>query len=347
MNFELSNDRVTWHPAVVPGGVHESLLAAGLIEHPYFGDNEEAVRWVEDATWWYRTSLSVAPAEDGERLVLVLPSVDTVVEVSIDGEVVASSVNAFCPVEIDITSRRLESAELLIRFTPPLNDLEPPASARQIGASSAWNLALTRRRKPTYSWGWDFGPRVPSIGLIEQPYVRRDRYAVAQWHVRTLQVDVEAATAQVAVDVDVEAFGISADLVGRVRLTSPSGRTTDVELPLPAGIGNQRRATAVVVVPQAQLWWTHDLGSPALYEVHAELSDGSDVIDATDFRVGLRTIELDRPVDAVQPGRLFRFVLNGMPTFAAAPTGCRCRPCAGRSRRNGSGARSRRRVMAR
>src|SRR3954451_15623094 len=150
MNFELSSDRLKWYPAVIPGGVHESLLAAGVIEHPYFGDNEEKVRWVEDATWWYRGTLTVTPAADGERVVLVLPSVDTVAEVSIDGEVVASSANAFCPVEIDLTSRRLESSELLIRFTPPLKDLERPASARQIGASSAWNLALTRRRKPTY-----------------------------------------------------------------------------------------------------------------------------------------------------------------------------------------------------
>src|SRR4051795_980179 len=101
MNFELSSDRLKWYPAVIPGGVHESLLAAGVIEHPYFGDNEEKVRWVEDATWWYRGTLTVTPAADGERVVLVLPSVDTVAEVSIDGEVVASSVNAFCPVEID------------------------------------------------------------------------------------------------------------------------------------------------------------------------------------------------------------------------------------------------------
>src|SRR6478736_6774067 len=41
MNFELSDDRLTWYPAVVPGGVHESLLSAGVIEHPYFGDNED------------------------------------------------------------------------------------------------------------------------------------------------------------------------------------------------------------------------------------------------------------------------------------------------------------------
>lgn len=316
MNFELSSDQVTWYPAVVPGGVHESLLAAGVIEHPYFGDNEESVRWVDETTWWYRTTLTVDPAAAGERLVLVLPSVDTVAEISIDGEVVATSVNAFCPIEIDVTRRRLDGAELTIRIAPPLQDLDPPANARQIGTSTAWNLAFTRRRKPTFSWGWDFGPRVPSVGVIEQPYVRRDRYATAQWHVRTLQLDVAKAIAQVAIDVDVDAFATTADLVGTVTLTSPSGRTTTVELPLPARIGGARRATAVVVVPEAELWWTHDLGEPALYAVHAELRDGVSVVDAADFRVGLRTVELDRPVDPEQPGRLFRFLLNGVPTFS-------------------------------
>ena len=316
MTFELSSDRVTWHPAAIPGGVHESLLAAGVIEHPYFGDNEERVRWVDETTWWYRTTLTVEPAREDERLVLVLPSVDTVAEVSIDGEVVVSSVNAFSPVEIDVTSRCLDGAELLIRFTPPLQDLDPPADSRQIGTSTAWNLALTRRRKPTYSWGWDFGPRVPSVGLLEQPYVRRDLRALAHWHVRTLHVDADKATAQVAVDVDVDAFATTADLTGQVRLTSPSGRTTTVELAFPAQTGCARRATAAVVVGEAELWWTHDLGAPALYDVHAELRDDADVVATADFRVGLRTVELDRPVDPEQPGRLFRFLLNGVPTFS-------------------------------
>src|SRR5690606_35070209 len=41
-------DAPDWVPAVVPGGVHESLLAAGRIPHPYRDENEKAIRWIEE-----------------------------------------------------------------------------------------------------------------------------------------------------------------------------------------------------------------------------------------------------------------------------------------------------------
>ena len=339
MQFELSHDRVTWYPAVLPGGVHESLLAAGVIEHPYYGDHEPQVRWVEERTWWYRAHLSTEPAAEGERLVLVLPSVDTVADVFLDGVHLASHANAFRPLEVVLPRCK---GELLVRITPPLQDLEAPVgsqltvdlmkaffasemSAEDVarlehepeppGVLSA-DLALTRRRKPTYSWGWDFGPRVPSVGLLAQPYVRRDRSVTAEWHVRTLHVDVEKATAQVAVDVEVDAFAHPGPLVAHVVLTSPSGRVTSAELPLPSGLGTARRASAVLPVTDAELWWTHDLGSPALYDATLRLRAGDETVLEQQLRTGLRTLTLDRSPDPDQPGRFFRFVLNGVPTYS-------------------------------
>lgn len=330
LTFELSSDQVTWYPAVIPGGVHESLMAADVIEHPYYADNEARVRWVEDETWWYRGRLTCPPATNGERVVLVLPSADTVVDVWLDGDHVASSANAFVPLEIDLTTRQCDGTALLIRVSPHLAGLEPAAStkhtwelfraareqqaARTTGPGA--HLALTRLRKPAYSWGWDFGPQVPSVGLLEQPFLRRDRRATASWHLRTLDVDVNKAVARVAVDVDVDAFGTTSDLTGHLTLTDPSGHATHVQLPLPARLGSGRRGTAVVEVRDAQLWWTHDLGTPALYDVCADLLLDGEPIDTKQFRVGLRTITLDRSVDAEQPGRLFRFLLNGVPTYS-------------------------------
>ncbi|MFJ9370864.1 glycosyl hydrolase 2 galactose-binding domain-containing protein [Nocardia sp. NPDC101769] len=50
-------------PASVPGGVHESLLAAaGRIEHTYLDRNELDVRWIEEHNWWFRTSFAGPPA---------------------------------------------------------------------------------------------------------------------------------------------------------------------------------------------------------------------------------------------------------------------------------------------
>ena len=93
----------------------------------------------------------------------------------------------FRPVTFDLTGRVETGADLLICFRPPLAGLTPPAAATNliqrlgnalaaiapeepaddgegVGVMSPTLPLATLRRKATFSWGWDFGPRLPSIG---------------------------------------------------------------------------------------------------------------------------------------------------------------------------------------
>ena len=81
---ELAAEDCEWIDAVVPGGVHESLISAGVIDHPYLRNHEKDCRWVEDCAWWYRGTLAVPSGED--PLVLSLTGVDTVADIWVDGE---------------------------------------------------------------------------------------------------------------------------------------------------------------------------------------------------------------------------------------------------------------------
>lgn len=320
-----------WVPAVVPGGVHESLLAAGRIPDPNYDRNEHEVRWIEERDWWFRTTLA-RPADlaDGERLRLVFHGLDTVVDLWLDGEVLGHHENMFRPAEFDVTDRLTENSSLELRFSPPLAGLEVPASVIEMGkrlgdafasltgdgesdgeGGLAEMLPLsTLRRKATFSWGWDFGPRVPSIGIWRPVELVRERVAaITGHHVRATAVDAAAGTATVAVDLDVEAFA-PGDLRVAISLRAPGGARVESTVPVERG-----SAAATFDLTGAELWWTHDLGEQPLYDVHLGLLDGETVLDTVDDRVGLRTIELDRSADP-EGGRIFRFVLNGVPIFA-------------------------------
>ncbi|MBM2622714.1 glycoside hydrolase family 2 protein [Actinoplanes sp. LDG1-06] len=129
----------------------------------------------------------------------------------------------------------------------------------------------------------------------------------------TLETDtVNAGTDEPAtletdtVNAGTDSPGVALD--ARLTLTSPSGVAHIFSFP----VGTPTSLT----VEQAELWWTHDLGTPSLYDVTIELlgPDGA-VLDRLEDRVGLRTIEIDRSPDP-EGGRLFRFLLNGVPIFA-------------------------------
>lgn len=328
-----------WADAVVPGGVHESLLANGVIAHPYTDRNEPDVRWIENRDWWYRAAFSVPHLGPDERLRVVFNGLDTVVDVNIDGELVGRHVNMFRPFELDLTHLAPGTHQMTLRFSPPLSGLEVPdavlarrerfareraTDAPSTGPNNAPSegaqepegigsdavARATQRRKAAFSWGWDFAPRVPSVGIWLPVELVRERIASVIGHrVATTRVDADG-TAHVSVRVEVDDFAHAGPLEANVTLTTPSG------------VRHRQRAlmehtTAHLEfdVEDAELWWTHDLGAPDLHELTIELEHDSVLVGRVEDWVGLRTIELDRSVDS-EDGRLFAFKLNGVQIFA-------------------------------
>ncbi|MEV6981099.1 glycoside hydrolase family 2 protein [Sphaerisporangium sp. NPDC051017] len=329
----------SWIPAIVPGGVHESLLAAGLIEHPYRDENEASIRWIEERDWWYRTRFD-GPSElaADERVRLVFHGLDTVADVWLNGRHVGGHENMFRPADFDVTAVLQPVNEILVRFRPPLAGLDVPPQATALFTRLAAVLAAmsgrrskdaapqantgggtfisemlplaTLRRKAAFSWGWDFGPRAPSIGIWRPVELRRERIAtITGHHIRTEAIEPDG-TALVTVLVEVEDFSPTPSLQASVSLVSPRGARHDVSLPVVDG-----RARGLLRIADAELWWSHDLGEPSLYDVTVVLVAGGVEVDALSDRVGIRRIELDRSDDP-EGGRRFGFVLNGVPIFA-------------------------------
>lgn len=89
-------DTEEWLPASVPGGVHTDLLALGRIPDPFVGDNERRVQWVAERDWEYRCTFEVAPRLlDEERVFLVCDGLDTLADVTLNGQPVGHAENAF------------------------------------------------------------------------------------------------------------------------------------------------------------------------------------------------------------------------------------------------------------
>ena len=316
------------------------MLGAGRIADPYFDRKEDDVRWVEERDWRFRAMLPAAPSPPGGRTLLICRGLDTVADLWLDGQPLGHSENMFRPSTFDVTGRLDGGAELIICFRPPLAGLTPPAAAtnllRRLGdalsavapeepagdeGAGIWSATLplaTLRRKATFSWGWDFGPRLPSIGPWRPVDVVQQSGAVLSgYHVRTDRVDVRGRTADLTVRI--EATQLQQDLqpVAEVELVAPNGKITTLTVPLTSegGAAERLSGASIVRVEDAELWWTHDLGGQPRYQVTVRLRDGDQLLDERRDLVGLRTITLDRSNDP-EGGRHFGFVLNGVPIFA-------------------------------
>lgn len=327
------DDRPGWIQVRVPGGVHEALIAAGSIEHPFRDAHEHDATWVQECEWWYRAAVVVPSVGADERVWIDLDGLDGVADVYWNGLHLGRHENQFRPASYEITTGVRPDNMLHVRFTPPLLGrdtppsvadmlsrlslgmaaLQPGAVERADGTGTDRRSSLSRAttlRKASFSWGWDFAPNVPSMGLWKPVSIRTQHGpTISAWHVAvdSLADDLSSATVSLLVEV---ADSQLTDLEATVWLTAPDGRSSSATLTISDGA-----AWGVMVLDQPQLWWTHDLGPRSRYSVVITLGPASEPIDVVRDTIGLRLVTIDRS-EVAEGRRLFQLVLNHRPIFA-------------------------------
>jgi beta-mannosidase len=306
-----------WIDVAIPGDVHRALIAAGRIADPFYDHNEALCAWMEEREWWYRIRFDHAsgPAGLDERLRLILYGLDTFVTIWLNGHELGRHANMFTPAEFDLTALVAPGPNTLaILFDRPLDHLEALEGIPLWGR----NQERVAMRKAQFGYGWDWGPRLPTIGVWLPIALKHERYAVIEGvHISTLEIEREARRAAIAVRVEADHFAEPGPLVARVRLLSPdSVEAASGILVLPEAT-RRVSGTLYLTVEQPRLWWTHDLGEPALYAAEITLEAGGRHADNARISFGIRTLTLDQAPDQNERGtRFFRFVLNGVPLFA-------------------------------
>lgn len=303
-----------WIDVEVPGDVHTALIAAGRIDDPYYDTNELDCAWVEDREWWYRTTFT---GPDGlgpdERLELVFEGLDTYATVWLNGVELGRTENMFREHVFDITSAVAGENTVAVRFDPPLVAVagKPvPSYGMTMGAEPAKALM----RKAQYGYGWDWGPRLPTIGIWRPVGLRRTRQAAIDG-VHFVTETLTADHAHVTVTVEVDRFATDAGLIAEVMLRDADHQIVARQS---AEIAPGTASVQITLdLDDPHTWWTHDLGEPYLYTLDVSLCAGDFELDHDRRQVGVRTIELDQSPDAQEPGtQFFTFVLNGVRIFA-------------------------------
>ncbi|MGA2503320.1 MAG: glycoside hydrolase family 2 protein [Anaerolineales bacterium] len=303
-----------WLPASVPGGVHTDLMAIDRIPDPFVADNEKRVQWVAESNWEYQTSFTCTPGLlSEEKILLVCDGLDTLATVILNGHKLGDTDNMFRRYQWEVKSLLNVKGinDLIIKFFSPVKYAAEKEAMRILPGVSQAIPGGSHLRKAPCQFGWDWGPRLPPIGIWKD--IRLEGFSEARLTKVHLRQDHTGGQVALEVRVDVQRWG-KVPVAAIVRITAPDGGVLEKK----EAINAQNGAIVKVPVPRPELWWPNGYGGQPLYQVEVSLLRNDDsesgLLDQYQYRVGLRTIELRQQDD--QWGRSFIFVVNGIPIFA-------------------------------
>ena len=301
------------YPAEVPGCVHTDLMAAGVIPDPYLDGNEAELRWMHDIDWRYSTvldprTIALEASASGERVDLVFDGIDTIATVWLgegpDKIELGRAYNMHRSYRFDIT-QHLNGQPMELEVDLHSATAYAQAESQRLGdLPRPYPAPYNFIRKMACSFGWDWGPDIRTAGLWKP--VRLERWSIARLARVMPVVTVDSAgTGRVELRIDLERLDsdapvtVTADILGhRAESAVDAGAT---------------RATLVIEVPDAPLWWPAGYGDQPLADLNVTLSTVDEELDRWQRRIGFRTVELNTSRDDV--GTAFTISINGRPVF--------------------------------
>jgi beta-mannosidase len=298
-------------PARVPGCIHEDLLREGLLEDPFYRDNEKKVQWVGREDWTFSRRFAVDDAIlDEARVELVCEGIDTIATVFINEAVVGKTENMHRAYRFDIKPHlRPGENTVTVAIESPLEYVAKRQAVRQMPewADVDKQNGHGQIRKMACNFGWDWAPMLATSG-IWQPIRIEARSTPRIEHVRITQTHHDS---RVELQVDTE-MSEAAEGTVVIRVDAPGGVSV-------ASMQSDPQSPVTLRIENPELWWPRGLGRQPLYTVTVELRDArGDVLDSRVKRIGLRQLELVREPDAW--GESFHFKANGQPFFSKGTT---------------------------
>jgi len=310
--FEDYHRNVDWMEARVPGVVHLDLVRSKKMQHPYYGLNELGFREVEHKDWCYKKRFLVD--EDllkFDNLQLVFEGLDTFATVRVNGQKARSLSNMFYEHRIDVKDLLKKGENVIaVRFDSPIKTLEKMYGARDVKLSGAFYSPGVYGRKAQYSFGWDWGPRLPTSGIWRPVWLKAyDICRIDSFHFRS-ETDPSGKDARAVVEVSLDAFrDEEVDVVVSLGGHGYAGRKSE-KRKLTIG---ENHLTFEFDVKDPKLWWPNGHGDPVLYDLEITLTKDRTILDKLSKKVGFRNIEVVQEKD--EEGKTFYFKVNGVPIF--------------------------------
>ena len=289
----------------IPGDVYADLITAKIINDPYVGYNDVLYRWVAMDNWTYSATEVQLPHHAKHKWFLFGDGIDTVADININGRTVLKTDNMFRGYSVDIDGHLRERNTIDLVFHSPIwyaaeqSKVMPqpetgiPPSCPPESYHGICHANFIRKEPCSFSWDW--GPAIPTSGVIGKMIITSDFPSL----LASVQTRKDSNDEwRVAIDIN-EPQGNT--LV--IKITDSSDVVKGEYTGLDTNIN--------ISVSNISLWYPIRYGPQPLYTVT--------IIDTTSKqklvkKTGFRTVEIIQN-EAKPSGKTFFFRINGKDIF--------------------------------
>ena len=317
-----------WMTADLPCDVHMPLMEAGIIQDPVVADHFEACHWIEERSWWFKKTFHA----DGELLrkpvvELELDSLDARADIFLNGVHLGHHLCAFYPFLRDVKPYLQEGENtLLVRLTSGLEHVSDQDIARvKPYVSTEGDRCVDSRgdkrrafiRKPQYVYGWDWGPRIATCGIMQGGRLKAyDTVIIRHVRIQTRSFMQNISVLEFALEIENMHPYTTADAVVRIALLEEGSPVHErkMEVLLRSGLNY---FNTLEFVQDLKRWWPNGLGEQPLYTVQVSVEAVGVSHAYPPFKIGVRTITLQQNRFGFKGdiSRDFTFVVNDVPIF--------------------------------
>jgi beta-mannosidase len=314
-----------WFHCDLPTDVRMPLLEKGIIKDPVLSDYCRDGEWVEDRSWWFIKkfdSSDVCLLDD--IIELVLEGLDTRSDIFINGCYLGIHRSVHYPFVYDIKEYIIPGENIImVRLTSGLEEISEADVAElnhavcieeHNGGSNRGDARRAFVRRPQYTVGWDWGPKVITIGITGNAFLRSYKtIAIRDVKAETLSI---GKTVELHVGVNVENLSFISSMECDVKLKLWDGDTlcTVREIKNTLITSGYNFIDFYLMVEDAKLWWPNGYGSQPLYRIEVSACAKGDTTEYPAFQYGIRTIKLDTG-EIMGGDRKFTLVVNDKPIY--------------------------------
>ena len=241
----------------IPGSLYSFLLDAGLMDDPYYRDNEFAALELTRNDYTFTRDFHFTKGND--TYLLRFEGLDTLCDVYLNGVHVGKTINMHVTYEFDVTPLLRNGQNTLSVVCHEIHTyMKEHCAVRDLYPNIQALAGFGYLRKAYCMSGWDWGPFLPDMGIW------RDVSLLTKDSARITEVKIVQRHENGRVFITpVLKSDMPADTL--VTLTSPDGAICEID------------ANKEYEIENPALWWPHGLGEQPLYTVSFALVDGAHV----------------------------------------------------------------------